>query len=1786
MPTSNQLNNHISGGTGGSREEENAPLLQMILRQKDLQAKQEERHQVEMRLQKNEIEKSMKAMKEDMMHLLRGERRSDIKKKQMYGEIADTESIAHAHANNSGRNGEDFIDDFGSDVSHMSASTTEVGSSDSTDLTTARSPRSRGTAEAQLEKKASFSSSWLYDLGGNDEKVVKKVKKKGACRSITSSSTTTSVARTYAARSEERRSLHYGDVDENVIGNITSRNSENMYPENDEEELTLKDQAEEIELLKETIEELKEQVDIAVVGSTANRRGSTIFRTSFSHTKFSSDNNICDHQRDSLDADTFSMMTISKVGSLSWMLGAISFCFEMIFGSMIAINQFRLSTSSSTFDVPFKVDAEVRVVQFLTIIVALSIQTDILTSIRTFFLLGYSRTNWMEVIGVEESYSATGTLGIWLLRIAFPNTLKLVQGLTVTFVSFVIIVQAQEIIGLLKDFTALTIISEIDNVLYGLAVYGYLGEQLRCGAVKVEEVETPKTLRGKAHRELAFVRLTFFLLLGVMFGGWGVIFYYQMNGIYFERKFPGCVNYDLALDHFGDGKCYGGTLNTIECKFEGGDCVDFNTEFPGCKGKGREGFVNVEDEIGNDKCNMNFAIPECDYDGGDCCSYDIQRSPNLGDGQCHSGLISTEGCEYDGGDCSDFVALYGNCKIDSGANEIILGDGICDGGGYTTEVCGYEYGDCDVGQIGGDMIFSGIVSPSDSLHFTVKMSTDGSKIIIAMPYTDKDGKFNKNAPGRIMRFTYDDEALKWVEWPNGWSKNLEAENVSVSRLYFSNGGSVVAVGSPQYNGNIGRVAVYQLDSQVDPQILDGVSNITVPHYHQFGYKVDLTDDGMEMVISSPGYDVPERGGFKEGRVQIFKFDPSEQLWTQLGDNIYGKVGDYIGEYSVRIISLNVTRVFFDTNPSPVYDYSDRKYGVSLRAYEYAERSEQWIQLGGDIDIQKSIQPSSSNVLLVSADGNRLVQSVQSDSNTRATEVKIFDLVPNPASSRRSWIELVPAILLPFQSENEDTNAGGLGHSMSMSADGNFLVISSYKSGCIILDNASSDLCATGLIQMYQYKSTNPPHRLFSLLPYKRDDSNFLSIMEEAHQEKDGTILGLHLSLNGDGTRLSISGIDLGEGKGFLKVYTVSDLFYADCIVKHPELIGNGQCNTKEPYYTESCGFDGNDCPVPSSVDGFDGCDVADPKTIGDNRCDDNLPNICEQCGFDNGDCPPPLSVKGYPDCFVSRPHLLGNGSCDDYLPYNGIDCNFDGGDCLPKEFTLSPTIPSSLGPSMTPQPSVSARPTTLDILVHFQLRTDKDPSETSWYLVDGDGTKLFSGPGDEERYDANTLYRFPWTLKRCTFYTLTVNDRWGDGFASSGYAGIILNGDKGGELLGRIEGRFGEEESIDINMCGPTIAPTTNPSTSFGPSVLPSSSQSLSPSSFANPAQAQPSSMPTQIISVQGTSIGVVSSGSMTKDFTIISKNSEVGFNQIDGTVTMNGFGRLINGYEDSFYFASTLVTSYNFELLVYTENGLSAEDYNSSSRFALMVRGSLDPASDHFSAVLQHIGPNIYWRARSEFTKRKRGNNSRGGGWLKVTRDRDEFRGYYKSNGNGDFEEIGDAFVTLSMPETVHIGLGLADYDAGGATIDFSNFSCRHLLLPTSTPSVSTSPSIVPSIDSKPSITTRPTGLNIFVHLELHTDKDPNETTWSLINMDDDKVVDRSKEYNWLNDREKLFNDSTWNLNRCTSYKFTIFDSFGDGFSMPGYAKITLGGGTDILGRVDGDFGTESSIEIYVCGE
>jgi len=96
------------------------------------------------------------------------------------------------------------------------------------------------------------------------------------------------------------------------------------------------------------------------------------------------------------------------------------------------------------------------------------------------------KSEWNVVIGVSGPKSTFR----WIIRIGAPNLMKLSQGLLVVFVSFVIIVQSDNIIDLLKDFTALMVLSETDNITFNLAVYEYLGEGLKQQTLKADEANS------------------------------------------------------------------------------------------------------------------------------------------------------------------------------------------------------------------------------------------------------------------------------------------------------------------------------------------------------------------------------------------------------------------------------------------------------------------------------------------------------------------------------------------------------------------------------------------------------------------------------------------------------------------------------------------------------------------------------------------------------------------------------------------------------------------------------------------------------------------------------------------------------------------------------------------------------------------------------------------------------------------------------------------------------------------------------------------------------------------------------------------------------------------------------------------------------------------------------------------------------------------------------------------------------------------------------------------------
>eukprot|EP01083_Nonionella_stella_P297250 1009587_1 len=117
------------------------------------------------------------------------------------------------------------------------------------------------------------------------------------------------------------------------------------------------------------------------------------------------------------------------------------------------------------------------------------------------------------------------------------------------------------------------------------------------------------------------------------------------------------------------------------------------------------------------------------------------------------------------------------------------------------------------------------------------------------------------------------------------------------------------------------------------------------------------------------------------------------------------------------------------------------------------------------------------------------------------------------------------------------------------------------------------------------------------------------------------------------------------------------------------------------------------------------------------------------------------------------------------------------------------------------------------------------------------------------------------------------------------------------------------------------------------------------------------------------------------------------------------------------------------------------------------------------------------------------------------------------------------------------------------------------------------------------------PTTLNVEVTFELLTDNYPGDTSWSLINNSEDgAIVHSGPEDGETYDAESVYS-FMWTLNRCNSYTFTIYDSWGDGFMSPAYAEVRTDNrkDTETLGKIDGnnandfDFGSESSISFNI---
>ena len=162
----------------------------------------------------------------------------------------------------------------------------------------------------------------------------------------------------------------------------------------------------------------------------------------------------------------------------------------------------------------------------------------------------------------------------WFVQIFLPSLLKFVLGVLVFLITFVIVIQADDTIELFKDFAAMQVISELDNVAFYLSTHGYFGRVLKRDSNASKNIKvTDKTIIFFGLPLRPLVLLVLLVVTMGVFGG--VVVTGQKDLSFFEKKHPNCAIKSRAIiENITNGNCNGGTVNSFECGFDGGGKLD------------------------------------------------------------------------------------------------------------------------------------------------------------------------------------------------------------------------------------------------------------------------------------------------------------------------------------------------------------------------------------------------------------------------------------------------------------------------------------------------------------------------------------------------------------------------------------------------------------------------------------------------------------------------------------------------------------------------------------------------------------------------------------------------------------------------------------------------------------------------------------------------------------------------------------------------------------------------------------------------------------------------------------------------------------------------------------------------------------------------------------------------------------------------------------------------------------------------------------------------------------
>jgi len=218
-----------------------------------------------------------------------------------------------------------------------------------------------------------------------------------------------------------------------------------------------------------------------------------------------------------LPHDVYSLLYFTVPGSLGFFFAVGTFFFQLLILTLIMIDIVDAENEGNPLNIPAGVSTVVRISQFLAILVAVSTQDDLITSVNAMHT-GYDGR-------IERREGTGGRYWQWVVSVSG----RFLEGSLCLAVTFILIMQSSDVVGLFLDFLAVTFVSTLDDIAFALAQDGYFSKTLNKETNEVAKTRIPKPDHPNHHLFRPFV----FAIVSVsMLAGWGVVSASQKNGQY------------------------------------------------------------------------------------------------------------------------------------------------------------------------------------------------------------------------------------------------------------------------------------------------------------------------------------------------------------------------------------------------------------------------------------------------------------------------------------------------------------------------------------------------------------------------------------------------------------------------------------------------------------------------------------------------------------------------------------------------------------------------------------------------------------------------------------------------------------------------------------------------------------------------------------------------------------------------------------------------------------------------------------------------------------------------------------------------------------------------------------------------------------------------------------------------------------------------------------------------------------------------------------------------------